>query len=120
MVAELWVPRGSTLMGTEAVGYNAETGASIVVHTFKFHDKETDRSTIVKIPADPSISQAHIEDMAAQALETWLIEVRAKGRRRKPTIGQRKEIGRALEEFRQYTKRRKQSSNGTLYYRGVN
>ena len=120
MVTELWVPRGSTLVGTDSIGYNAETGASIVVHTFKFHDKETGRSTIVKIPAERSISQAHIEDMAAQALERWLIEVRAQGRIRKPTPEQRKEIGRVLEDFRQHSKRRRQSATGVLYYRGVN
>jgi hypothetical protein len=120
VVAELWTPKGSTLVGSGAGGRNAETGASIVVHTFRFHDKETGRSTIVKIPADPSISQAHIEDMAAQSLENWLAEVRAKGRKRKPTPEQRKEIGRVLNEFRQYTRRRRQSSSGVLYFKGVN
>jgi len=65
------------------------------------------------------MSQAHIEDMAAQSLETWLAEVRAKGRKRKPTPEQRKEIGRVLNEFRKYTRRRRQSSNGILYYRGT-
>ena len=119
MVAELWTPQGSTLVSSTAGGRNAETGASIVVHTFRFHDKETGRSTIVKIPADSSISQAHIEDMAAQSLENWLAEVRAKGRKRKPTPEQRKEIGRVLNEFRQYSRRRRQSSSGVLYYRGV-
>jgi hypothetical protein len=120
VVTELWTPQGSTLVGSTAGGRNAETGASIVVHTFRFHDKETGRSTIVKVPADPSISQAHIEDMAAQSLENWLGEIRAKGRKRKPTPEQRKEIGRALNEFRTYSRRRRQSSNGILYYRGTN
>lgn len=120
MVTELWTPKGSTLVGSVAGGRNAETGASIVVHTFRFHDKETGRSTIVKIPADSSISQAHIEDMAAHALEGWLAEIRASKRKRKPTPEQRKEIGRVLDEFRQYASRRRQSSNGLLYYRGVN
>ena len=119
MTTELWTPRGSTLLGTADVGYNNETGESIVDHTFRFHDKETGRSINVSVPADSSISKAHIEDMAAQALESWLIEVRATGRKRKPTPDQRKEIGRALEEFRKYAKRRRGSTNGLIYYKGT-
>ena len=92
---------------------------SIVVHTFQFHDPVTGRSQVVKIPADPDISQAHIEDMAAQALETLLIECRVKKSKKKPTIAQKKEIGRQLEEFRQYALKRRESTNNRIYYRGV-
>ena len=119
MAIELWTPHGSTYVGGDEAGYNGETGVSIVVHTFQFHDPVTGRSQVVKIPADPDISQANIEDMAAQALETFLIECRVKASKKKPTVAQRKEIGKQLEEFRQYALKRRESTNNRIYYRGV-
>ena len=116
---ELWTPEGSTYVGGEDTGYNGETGVSIVVHTFQFHDPVTGRSQVVKIPADPTISQAHIEDMAAQALETFLIECRVKDSKKKPTAAQRKEIGKQLKEFREYAEKRRESTNNRIYYRGI-
>ena len=96
MVTELWTPQGSTLVSSVIGGNNAETGESITIHTFHFHDKETGRRSVIKIPVDPSVSQAHIEDMAAQALETWLIEIKTNGAKKKPTFNQRKEVGLSL------------------------
>ena len=116
---ELWTPQGSTYVGGEDTGYNGETGVSIVVHTFESHDPVTGRSQVVKIPADPTISQAHIEDMAAQALETFLIECRVKDSKKKPTVAERKEIGKQLEEFKEYALKRRESTNNRIYYRGV-
>ena len=118
MTTELWTPQGSKYIGDSGIGFNGETGASMVVHTFRFHDKETDRSVMVKVPADPGVPQSHIEDMAAQSLENWLKEVRLKGKVKKPTLEQRKEIGRALNDFKEHARRRKQSSNGVIYYKG--
>tara|TARA_Y100000310_G_scaffold244668_1_gene249524 strand:+ start:100 stop:462 length:363 start_codon:yes stop_codon:yes gene_type:complete len=116
---ELWTPQGSTYVGGEDTGYNGETGVSIVVHTFQFHDPVTGRSQVVKIPADPTISQSHIEDMAAQALETFLIECRVTDGKKKPTAAQRKDIGKQLEEFREYAEKRRESTNNRIYYRGI-
>ena len=116
---ELWTPEGSTYVGGEDTGYNGETGVSIVVHTFQFHDPVTGRSQVVKIPADPTISQSHIEDMAAQALETFLIECRVTDGKKKPTAAQKRDIGKQLEEFREYAEKRRESTNNRIYYRGI-
>ena len=116
---ELWTPQGSTYVGGDTAGTNAETGVSIVVHTFQFKDPETGRSQVVKIPADPDISKAHIEDMAAQALENFLIECRVKDKKKPITAEQRKQIGKQLEEFRRYAEKRRESTNNRIYYRGV-
>ncbi len=116
---ELWTPQGSTYVGGDEAGYNGETGVSIVVHTFQFHDPVTGRSQVVKIPADPTISQAHIEDMAAQALETFLIECRVTDGKKKPTAAQKRDIGKQLKEFREYALKRRESTNNRIYYRGI-
>ena len=116
---ELWTPEGSTYVGGEDTGYNGETGVSIVVHTFQFRDPVTGRSQVVKIPADPTISQAHIEDMAAQALENFLIECRVTDDKKNPTEAQKKDIGKQLKEFREYAAKRRESTNNRIYYRGI-
>ena len=116
---ELWTPQGSTYVGGEDTGYNGETGVSIVVHTFQFHDPVTGRSQVVKIPADPTISQAHIEDMAAQALETFLIECRGKNAKKQPKKAQKKAIGKLLHQFKEYALKRRESTNNRIYYRGI-
>ena len=116
---KLWTPQGSTYVGGNTAGYNEETGVSIVVHTFQFNDPETGRGQIVKIPADPSISKAHIEDMAAQSFENWLLEIKVKGKVRKPTTEQRKEVGKAIREFREYASKRRESTNNKIYYGGT-
>ena len=116
---ELWTPQGSTYVGGDNAGFNCERGVSIVVHTVQCHDPVTGRSQVVKIPADPTISQAHIEDMAAQALETFLIECRVKDSKKKPTASERKEIGKQLKEFKEYALKRRESTNNRIYYRGI-
>lgn len=116
---ELWTPHGSALVSSYAGGDNAETGESIIIHTFHFHDKETGRRSVVKIPADSTVSQAHIEDMAAQSFESWLLEVRIKGKINKPTPEQRREVGKAIREFREYAAKRRESTNKKIYYKGT-
>ena len=116
---ELWTPQGSTYVGGEDTGYNGETGVSIVVHTFQFKDPVTGRAQVVKIPADPDISPSHIEDMAAQALETFLLECRGLNSKKKPTVKERKEIGKQLKEFKEYAEKRRESTNNRIYYRGI-
>ena len=119
LMVELWTPQGSMLTSSVTGGNNAETGESITIHTFHFHDKESGRRSVVKIPADSSVSQSHVEDMAAQAFENWLIEVKAKGKLKKPTPEQRKEIGKAIREFREYAEKRRESTNNKRYYKGL-
>jgi hypothetical protein len=118
-MVNLWTPQGSTYIGEELVGYNGETSASIVIHTFQFHDPVTDRSVMVKIPADPGVSRDHVEDMAAQSLESFLLECKGFDDKKKPTPEQRKEIGRQIEEFRVYNSKRKESTNNKIYYKGM-
>ena len=116
---DLWTPQGSEVTNTNNVGFNTETGESITLYTFSFSDPVTGRSTTAIVPADESMSSAHIEDMAAQALETWLEDVRFKSKGKVPTVKERKEIGQQLKEFKEYTAKRRESTNNKIYYSGV-
>ena len=73
----------------------------------------------IYVPADDYTDPAHIEDMAAQSAETWFNEVRAKGSKKAPTVSQRKEIGKILDDIRKNFKKRRQSSNNKILYNGI-
>ena len=64
-------------------------------------------------------AQAHLEDMVASAVDRWLTEVRQKDHKPAPTPEQRKEIGRILNDIRVSRLKRKESSNGRIYYSGL-
>ena len=117
---DLWTPQGSKLTSTSTAGFNKETGESISLYTFSFSDPVTGRSTTAIIPADPSMSAAHIEDMAAHGLEKWLEDIRFNEKGKKPTLEERKEIGKTMREFKKYAEKRRESSNQKIYYSGVN
>ena len=116
---DLWVPEGVTHSATHVVGRNAETGESIYEYTFKVHDEVTGRSHKFQVLADDTTSAAHIEEMVGNAMESWLVEVRRKHSKPAPTPEQRKEIGKILNEIKNYAGRRSDSSNNKLYYSGT-
>ena len=121
MTTDLWVPPGITRETPSLGGHNIETGSTIVVHNFRFHSTKYGKTRMVKIPADDSMSKAQIEDMAAGALETWLIELEEEAQRRvgkhaPRSVEERKEVGKAIREFRSYAARRRDSTNSRIYY----
>ncbi|MCK5642790.1 MAG: hypothetical protein KAJ19_18420 [Gammaproteobacteria bacterium] len=119
MINELWTPQGSVPLGAAPVGHNAETGNGIVKYSVLLKAKDkfgVEHKQRIDILADEADSQAHVEDMMAQAAETFLEEVKTKHQKRAPTQEERKEIGKALNDFRSYALRRRESTNKKIYY----
>jgi len=119
MTAELWTPAGVTDYSVAPAGRNAETGGYVQQHIFQVNDSVTDKRHKFCVITDEGTSQAHLEDMVASAVDTWLTEVRQKDHKPAPTPEQRKEIGRILKDIRESRLRRKESSNGHIYYSGL-
>ena len=119
MTMDLWTPAGATYKGAAPAGLNAETGGHIVTHRFVLKQKDkfgVEHATRVEIMADNDVSQAHIEEMMGNAAEKFMEQVRTKYNKRPPTPGERKEIGKALNDFRSQAIRRSQSTNRKIYY----
>ena len=112
----LWVPEGTAVEMPYVAGPDADTGRGVVVHRFRFHDPRTGRSQICHVPAHPDAAPAEIEDMAAEAFESFLREVRGLGPLQRHTPEQRKEIGAAIREFREYAAKRRQSATNKIYF----
>ena len=119
MTTELWTPPGVTDHSVSPVGRNTETGGDIQQHTFKVHDPVTGKRHKFCVLVDNETSQAHLEDMVSSAVDRWLTEVRQKDHKPAPTTEQRKEIGKILNEIRINRSKRKESSNGRIYYSGL-
>ena len=119
MLKDLWTPAGVDYNGSAPAGRLKDSGEVIEICKFEF--KYTDqfgveRRELVFIPRTPDMSKAHVEDMAAQGYENFLIEHKQKNRKRPATLAERKEMGSAVEDFRKSLRRRQQSTNNKLYY----
>ena len=71
---------------------------------------------ICHVPAHPDAAPAEIEDMAAEAFESFLTDARRLGPLQRHTPEQRKEIGAAIREFREYAAKRRQSATNKIYF----
>ena len=119
MILELWTPSGATHFGAAPVGRNAETGGEIVTHRFMLKAKDKfgkEHKMRVQVLADKDTSQAEVEDMMGNAAERFVQEVRDKYNKRPPTSEERKEIGKALNDLRQYAQRRIASTSRKIYF----
>ena len=112
----LWVPEGSAVEMPYVAGPDSDTGRGVVVHRFRFHDPRTGRSQVCHVPAHPDAAPAEIEDMAAEAFESFLSNARGLGPLHRHTPEQRKEIGAAIREFREYAAKRRQSATNRIYF----
>ena len=119
MLQDLWTPTGTALVGVAPVGNNAETGSPIVAHTIMLKAKDKfgkEHKMRVQVLADKDTSQAQVEEMMGNAAENFVQEVREKYDKRPPTAEERKEIGKALNEFHNYAKRRIASTSKKIYF----
>ena len=111
----LILPAGVTLLGEYGAG-------SIKVLSFRFYDSMTERRSILTdvpyTPADPYSVNA-IETMIGEAYESWVIEVRAQGKRKLMNKEQKKEVGKILDEMRVNKNKRAESTNNKIYYQGT-
>ncbi|MDE2823617.1 MAG: hypothetical protein OXK79_08945 [Chloroflexota bacterium] len=112
----LWVPEGSAVEMPYVAGPEADSGKQVVVHRFRFHDPRTGRSQVCHVPAHLNAAPAEIEDMAAEAFESFLTDVRGLGPLHRHTPEQRKEIGSSIREFREYAAKRRQSAMNRIYF----
>jgi hypothetical protein len=114
------MPQGMTYLGSLEGGNNAVSGASVMDYLFKMISPITGRECEVILPYDPTfMSKAEVEDLAAQSFETFLEDEKEREMKRKPTAEERKDIGKAIEEFRKYTAKMRESTNYKIGYRGI-
>ena len=122
MATELWTPAGTAYNGIIPAGRNVETGSRIVSHQMRVEAKDRwgkVHKQIIRVLADDETSQSEIEDMMGHAAESFVAEVREKYTKRPPTADERKQIGKALNDFLKHRTKRRASSSNRIYFRGI-
>jgi len=116
-MSALWTPAGATYKGVAPVGGNI--GNKIVSHELRVEAKDRFGKThkqIIRVLADSDTSQAEVEDMMGHATDNFVKEVREKYNKRPATSEERKQIGKALNDFLKYRTKRRESTSGKIYY----
>ena len=90
--------------------------ATIYKFMFKYKGKQHE----VQVVAHSDVTTSEIEDRAGEAAKNWMESIDEKENKRPPTAEERKEIGKAMNEFLLQARKRGESSNNRLYYPGVN
>ena len=122
MIQELWTPTGASYSGIAPLGRNKETGGHIIRHSVVLKAKDKfgkEHKTRIEILADDSMSQNQIEELMGNSAEKFLEDVRTKYDKRPPTQYEKKQIGKALNEFRSSAAMRKERTNTVRYYQKV-
>ena len=118
--SNLWTPNGVTHTDiTDIVPLAMKTDrpqANVYKFTFRYKGKE--KQVWVASHMDATLSE--IEDRAGAAATRWMQDLDQEEYKRAPTDQEKKDIGKALNEFYLAAKKRRASSNGRLYYEGIN
>ena len=75
----------------------------------------TGRETILYIPGAGLLDRSHLEELIQSEEEAFAEESKKKGPKPQRVFS-RKEVGRALNEFRNHTLKRKQSVKNKIYF----
>jgi len=117
----LWIPTGATYGGIVPVGQDTGNGG-VISHELKVQAKDKFgkvHKQIIRVLADDETSQAEIEDMMGHATENFVAEVREKYTKRPPTEDERKQIGKALNDFLKHRTKRRASTSNRIYFEGI-
>jgi molybdopterin biosynthesis enzyme MoaB len=89
-------------------------------HSYKFTFRFQEKQKQILVVCHTDATRDEIEDRAGEAFEDWMEELNQEEHKRAPSKKEKKEIGKALNEFLLSAKRRRESSNGRLHYLGSN
>ena len=115
----LWTPEGmkhTAVDDIEVRHQNERQTATVYKFKFKYKHKQHE----VQVVAHSDVTRSEIEDRAGEAAESWMRSIDEKEHKRPPTEDERKQIGKAMNEFYLHAKKRRESSSGRLYFPGVN
>lgn len=87
---------------------------------YKFTFRYKGREKRIEVWAHHEDSLSEIEERAAEEAELWMKDLDDQEHKRAPTDYEKKQIGKALNEFYLNAKKRRESSHGRLYFPGVN
>ena len=115
---DLWIPTGATYGGIVPVGQDTGKGG-VVSHELMGEARDKFgkvHKQLIRVLANGNTSQSEVEDMMGYATENFVKEVREKYDKRPATVDERKQAGKAINEFLKHRTKRRESTTGKLYF----
>ena len=118
MLNDLWIPTGATYGGIVPVGQDTGNGG-VVSHELMVEARDKFgkvHKQIIRVLANGDTSQAEVENMMGYATENFVKEVREKYDKRPATVDERKQAGKAINEFLKHRTKRRASTSNRIYF----
>ena len=118
MLNDLWIPTGATYGGIVPVGQDTGNGG-VVSHELMVEARDKFgkvHKQLIRVLANGNTSQAEVEDMMGYATENFVKEVREKYDKRPATVDERKQAGKAINEFLKHRTKRRASTSNRIYF----
>ena len=116
---DIWVPTGAVHNATAPLGLSVETARPIMHHRFTLRGKDrwgvTHEEKVIVVQ-HPDEGQAELDQKIGEATESFQTKLRERYEKRPPTIAEKKEIGKVMDQIRLAAQRRRESSNKLIYY----
>ena len=115
---DLWIPTGATYGGIVPVGQDTGNGG-VVSHELMVEARDKFgkvHKQLIRVLANGDTSQAEVEDMMGYATENFVKEVREKYDKRPATVDERKQAGKAINEFLKHRTKRRASTSNRIYF----
>ena len=116
---DIWVPNGAVHNVTAPLGLSVESARPIIHHTFTLRGRDRwgvvhqERIVVVQHPDE---GQAELDQKIGEATETFQTKLRERYEKRPPTLEEKKEIGKVMDQIRIAAMRRRESTNNLIYY----
>tara|TARA_R110002020_G_scaffold449253_3_gene662323 strand:- start:8784 stop:9152 length:369 start_codon:yes stop_codon:yes gene_type:complete len=116
---DIWVPNGAVHNVTAPLGLSVESARPIIHHTFTLRGRDRwgvvhqERIIVVQHPDE---GQAELDQKIGEATETFQTKLRERYEKRPPTLEEKKEIGKVMDQIRIAAMRRRESTNNLIYY----
>jgi len=115
----LWTPEGMSNTAVDDIEVRRQNERQTAI-IYKFMFKYKGKQHEVQVVSHSDVTRSEVEDRAGEAAENWMRSIDDKEHKRPPTEDERKQIGKAMNEFYLHAKKRRESSSGRLYFPGVN
>ena len=116
---DIWVPEGAVHNATAPLGLSVETARPITHHRFTLRGKDrwgVTHDERVIVVQHPDEGQAELDQKIGEATENFQTKLREGYEKRAPTMEERKEIGKIMDQIRLAAQKRRESSNNLIYY----
>ena len=117
-MSDLWIPTGAAYNGVAPVGPDTGNGG-VISHELMVEARDKFgkvHKQLIRVLANGNTSQAEVEDMMGYATENFVKEVREKYDKRPATVDERKQAGKAINEFLKHRTKRRESTTVKLYF----